>query len=249
MPKRTRPSHTSRSEHWLRSAVNDAPDFLNSKVLEAFGWPAAERIVWRSPIREDDYAEYYDEAFLERLQLQDLRTPMRSFWPASGPRWDALAITDCGKVLLVEAKAHIDESVDYGSGASPDPYRRIQESLAAAKKAFRASVEASWESPFYQYANRLAHLYFLRGLNGIDAYLLFLYFADAPDVPKPCTLDQWTGAICLTKTCLGLGAHPYQKQVKDLVVRVPDILSNTTPNTAAQQAGSARPPRAGQRDR
>lgn len=30
----------------------------------------------------------------------------------------------------------------------------------------------------YQYANRLAHLYFLRHLNGVEAYLLLLYFAD-----------------------------------------------------------------------
>ena len=171
--------------------------------------------------------------------------PLNAFWPTGGPRWDALATTDSGRVLLVEAKAHIDESVDYRSGASAESYRRIQESLAAAKSAFRASDGSSWESPFYQYANRLAHLYFLRELNGVDAHLLFLYFADAPDVPEPCSTDEWRGAIRLTKKCLGLGAHPYIAQVKDLIVSVPYLLSNTALNADARQAGLASPPRAG----
>jgi hypothetical protein len=123
MPRRERPSEVARSELWLRRAVNDAPEYLNSKIVAVFGWPANERIIWRSPIREDGYAEYFDKAFLERLELPELRTPLTTFWPAGGPRWDALAITDSRKVLLVEAKAHIDESVDYRSEASAVSYR------------------------------------------------------------------------------------------------------------------------------
>jgi hypothetical protein len=230
VPRRERPAETTRSERWLRVGVNDARDFLNARVIAAFGWPTNERIVWRSPIKEDDYAEYCDQAFLERLNVQASRTPLSSFWPNGGPRWDGLATTDSGKVLVVEAKAHIDESVDYHSDASAESYRRIQAALAAAKSAFRASEKSSWESPFYQYANRLAHLYFLRALNAVDAYLLFLYFADAPDVPEPCSTVEWRGAIRLTKKCLGLGAHAYQAQVKDLIVSVPELLSNTALN-------------------
>ena len=84
--------------------------------------------------------------------------------------------------LLVEAKAYVEEGVDYRSHATGDSAKLIRKSLAAAKKAFHASEDASWESPFYQYANRLAHLYYLNALNRKQAYLLFLYFADAPDV-------------------------------------------------------------------
>lgn len=230
MPRRERPFQTSRSEHWLRVAVNGPRDLLSEKITQTFGWPSTERIDWRSPIKEDGYAEYFDQAFLDRLGVQPTRTPLRAFWPSGGPRWDALARTDSGKVLLVEAKAHIDESVDYRSDASAGSYRRIQESLAAAKGAFRATDRCSWESPFYQYANRLAHLYFLRELNGIDAYLLFLYFAAAPDVPNPCSTEEWRGAIRLTKKCLGLGSHPYVAHVKDLIVSVPDLLSKTAVN-------------------
>ena len=39
----------------------------------------------------DNYAEYYDDAFLNRLGVKELKQPLLEFWPASGPRWDGLA--------------------------------------------------------------------------------------------------------------------------------------------------------------
>ena len=53
------------------------------------------------------------------------------------------------------------------------------DALASAKEALGVPKDAPWDAPFYQYANRLAHLYFLRQLNGLDATLLFLYFAQS----------------------------------------------------------------------
>ena len=99
---------------------------------------------------------------------------------------------------------------------------RIQKALAEAKRAFRCTKDAPWHSPFYQYANRLAHLYFLNSLNDVDAYLVFLYFVDAPDVPSSCSIEQWEGADRLTKKCLGLGKrHPYHDRVKTIMMRCP----------------------------
>ena len=40
----------------------------------------------------------------------------------------------------------------------------------------RVTSTTDWTKCFYQYANRLAHLYFLKELNGIDAALVFVYF-------------------------------------------------------------------------
>ena len=229
MPRRERPAETQRSEHWLRIAVNERRGLLNARMAEAFGWPLSsdDPILWLSPIREDEYAEYFDQAFLDRLQLPKLRVPLSDFWPASGPRWDGLAKTRSGKVILLEAKAHIDESVDFRSKASSDSLVQINQSLASAKLAFGATADSSWEIPFYQYANRLAHLHFLSGLNGIDAYLLFLYFADAPDVPVPCSSEEWKGAIRLTQKCLGLGAHQYRRRVGHVILSVNDMLSSS----------------------
>jgi hypothetical protein len=125
--------------------------------------------------------------------------------PPSGPRWDGLARTQSGKILLVEAKAHISRS------------------LADAKKAFGARREASWDVPFYQYANRLAHLHFLAGMNKIDAYLAFVYFAGAPDVPKSCAEQHWQGAIRLVTKCLGIEQHRYRARLAHVVYPVGDL--------------------------
>jgi hypothetical protein len=226
MPRRERPARTERSEHWLRVAINEHSVALNRRVATVFNWDSRDRIEWLSPIVSDNYAEYFDDEFLSRLGVSDLKVPLRSFWPRSGPRWDGLGKTESGKLILVEAKAYIEEGVDYSSKATSESLKQIREALARAKSHYSAAVDASWDTPFYQYANRLAHLYFARHLNGLDAYLLFLYFADAPDVPKPCTTQQWQGAERLTKKCLGLGAHPFRNHVGTIIWSVPDMLSD-----------------------
>src|SRR5262249_17268942 len=129
MPRRKRPLQTTRSEHWLRTCVNDGRLEFSDQVRSTFGWPSTEQINWLSPIQEDGYAEYYDESFLERLALKDLSVALKCFWPAGGPRWDGLARTEQGKVLLVEAKAYIEEAVDYRSRAAAGSLKRIAQSL------------------------------------------------------------------------------------------------------------------------
>jgi hypothetical protein len=98
MPRRDRPPHTERSEHWMRVAANEASDALNQKIADAYGW-TDEEIEWLSPITSDEYAEYYDESFLELLGIDNLKVPLRDFWPRSGPRWDGLARTASGRLF------------------------------------------------------------------------------------------------------------------------------------------------------
>lgn len=231
MPKRKRPQTTQRSEHWIRVAVNECTCALNSLICKTFDWSDDEQIDWVSPITEDNFSEYYDKEFLARLGIDNLKVPLHKFWPLSGPRWDGLAKTKSGKYILVEAKAYIEEAVDYRSKANSASLKMIIKALDDAKKAFKANEDADWNSPFYQYSNRLAHLYFLRQANELPVYLLFLYFADAPDVPRPCTLYQWQGAIRLTEKCLGLGKHPFSEYVKTLIWSVPDMLSHVGGHT------------------
>ena len=227
MPKRERPRNTSRSEHWLRMAANDGSAFANERIRTAFGWHDQETIEWLSPIKSDQYAEYYDDASLNRLGIYNLAIPLHSFWPRSGPRWDGLARTSSRKFLLVEAKAYIEEGVDFRSKAGDSSRKKIAEALEQSKQAYGANPDANWESPFYQYANRLAHLHFLVSKNEIDAYLVFLYFANAPDVPFPSSSDQWEGARRLTEKCLGLGRHAYSDRVATVVIDVPEMRQTT----------------------
>ncbi len=217
MPRRPRPTKTRRSEHWLRVMVNESPEVLDIAIASAFGWPATD-IDWRSPRQDDDYAEYYDDAFLERLGVTKLTMPLAEFWPRSGPRWDGLGRTSDGKVILVEAKAHIAEAVDHHSKATGNALRRIEAQLDEAKAAFNAAQDACWHTPLYQMANRLAHLHFLAGINGQDAYLVFVYFAHAPDVPKPVSPEEWRGAIRLAHTCLGLKNSALTRKVASIIV-------------------------------
>ena len=231
MPRRKRPQETRRSEHWMRIAANQDADAFNQIVIKNFGWRSNELITWLSPVQSDDYAEYFDESFLDRLGVRNLCIPLNDFWPRSGPRWDALARTNLGKFILVEAKAYIEEGVDYRSKAGPNSLSKIESALEEAKIDFGANKEAPWETPFYQYANRLAHLYFLHRLNGLDAYLIFLYFANAPDVPNPCTVEEWQGATRLVEKCLGLGSHSYRDRVKTIIWSVPEMPFNQSMKT------------------
>jgi hypothetical protein len=197
--------------------VREQASVLNSAIAEAFGWHD-EAIDWRSPREDDDYAEYYDQAFLDRLGVDRLTMSLEEFWPKSGPRWDGLARTTDGKVILIEAKAHIDEAVDFRSKASPEALRRIVNRLDEAKSAFRASKDACWHTPLYQMANRLAHLHYLAGINGKDAYLVFIDFANAPDVPQPASREEWQGATRLAHKCLGLKDSRLARRVSTIIV-------------------------------
>jgi hypothetical protein len=163
MSRRPRPTEVSRSEHWLRVAVNEPAPMLNSRIGAAFGWSPDEDINWPSPVVTDEYSEYYGDSFVERLGLRNLRMPLNEFWPASGPRWDALGRATAEKLVLVEAKAHLSGIVDYGTRAGPESAAKIANALVSAKTAYRAAAEAPWHAPFYQHANRLAHLHYLRG--------------------------------------------------------------------------------------
>ena len=111
--------------------------------------------------------------------------------------------------------------------------------LDEAKTAFRASNDACWHAPLYQMANRLAHLYYLAGINKKDAYLVFIDFANAPDVPQPASREEWQGATRLAYKCLGL------KDSK-LARRVTTVIVDLKYGSGQPSAGAYAPPRAAQ---
>jgi|SRR5882724_124436 len=223
MPRRARPESAQRSERWLRVAVNERLEIINPSIRAAFGWPENESIEWLSPLRADAFAEYYDESFLERLRLSNLPHPLSTFWPASGARWDGLARAG-NRVVLIEAKAHIDEMVTDPSSASPRSLDMILRSIAETKGYIQAREKSRWDAAFYQYVNRWAHLYHLRVLNKVDAYLVFIYFTDAPDVPLPATVPEWKAAIRVLKAALGLNKpNRLTKYVADVFISARDL--------------------------
>ena len=134
------------------------------------------------------FAEFRDAEFLRALGLQRVAPRLRKFWPSRGPRWDALAVVrradrDPG-ALLVEAKSHPGEVRGGGTRASPASLTKIHAALRATQEWVGATADPErWLGPLYQSANRLAHLYFLREVVGVDAWLVNLYFVDDPHAP------------------------------------------------------------------
>ena len=80
----------------------------------------------------------------------------------------------------------------------------INRSLVEARSFYAPKAKAPWSGLFYQYANRLAHHYFLTKLNGVSCKLIFLYFVNADDMLGPMSEEEWHGASRLIHAILGL---------------------------------------------
>jgi hypothetical protein len=211
------------SQRWLQVLVNERPHVFAREFLPQVGYSPSDAITWLSPLREEDYAEYRDEDFVRKLGVTLSRHPLGEFWPSRGPVWDGLALGPGGEPILVEAKAHIPELHSPASAASEASLARIRESLAQTRQAFGSTAEHDWSGPFYQYTNRLAHLYLLRSLNGLPAYLVFLCFVNARDVKGPSSVAEWKGALQLVETILGVRKSDLRRYVIHVFVDVREL--------------------------
>jgi hypothetical protein len=101
--------------------VNRRTAELEDAVRSTFPELAGASFDWRSPLAEDGYAEYWDKAFLERVDLGHHAADLATFWPTGGPPWDGLAVISRGGdtrsgVLMLEGKSYPDELCGGGTG-------------------------------------------------------------------------------------------------------------------------------------
>jgi hypothetical protein len=187
----------------LQELVNKYPSFFENEIRKSF--PELQNIEWVSPLCNDDMAEYRDQDFLNRLGLNHLS--LISFWPNGGPQWDALGrIERAGgpDVILVEAKANLSELRTVGTKAtSSSSLNLINKSLKEVKDYLGVASAPNWAELYYQYCNRLAHLYYLRK-HKVNAYLVFVYFIGDRSVNGPETKEEWLVEIKKMKDKLGL---------------------------------------------
>jgi hypothetical protein len=101
--------------------------------------------------------------------------------------------------------------------------QKIRESLDETRRFLNSNSATDWTVGFYQYVNRLAHLYLLRQLNDKDAYLVFVHFLNDIEMFGPVTVVEWRAALDLRKTYLGLGKHNLQKYIVDIFIDVSQI--------------------------
>ncbi len=193
------------SQKWLQIAVAAAPQRLQP--------PGLAPLTWRSPLADDDHAEYRDAAFLERLGLGHLAPALAAFWPRGGPVWDGLATCADG-VVLVEAKAHLREALSTPCAArDPDSRARIAAALGQAREALGARGGGDWMEVFYQSANRLALLWWLNA-QGVRAHLLMVGFLGDAGMRGPATPEAWQAMARAIRQALGLPeAHPLRDRV------------------------------------
>jgi hypothetical protein len=214
------PLGTKGSLAWMQALVKRHPDRLNDAVGEALGIQAGF-ITWVSPLSADDYAEYRDQGFLGKLGINLPNYSLAKFWPSRGPQWDALGKTPTG-VILVEAKAHINE-LGSKCAAGTVSLARIRDSLRLVQRGLGIVEDVDWTTQYYQYANRLAHLYFLRELNGIAAELVFLCFLNDHEMRGPTDKQQWLAAFSAVDKLLGIKPHPLMQHVHHVFFDVSGI--------------------------
>jgi hypothetical protein len=211
MSRIRQPQGVRGSLKWIQRCINGNSNIIDEAIISKLA--GTQSIDWRSPLIEDDYAEYRDGAFLARLGLESLQDRLAAFWPQRGAQWDALGFCDNGGVLLVEAKAHIAEMCSPPSSASQSSRDRIRAALAETIASLGAKPRADWIETFYQYANRLAHLYFLRK-NKVPAWLVLVGFLNDDEMDGPQTPREWKAAYRLADYVLGINSGaPLMKYV------------------------------------
>jgi len=199
------------SQRQLQDYVNLHTQELNQAILAQLPEALRDRSIrWVSPLVEEEYREYQDGEFLQRLGLGSFSKQMSDFWPRGGPCWDALGVIEprhggeLPVVLLVEAKSHIPEMRSQGCQACMGSLEKIRKALDAAKQWSKAAPEADWTGQLYQAANRIAHLYFFRQQIGRPCFLIHLYFVGDPY--KPTSQAEWDQALDAAHQELGLNA-------------------------------------------
>ena len=193
----------------IQLLVNKNGGLIDKHIKTEFADLTNDKIIWQSPLTNEKYAEYRDNDFIDKIGLDRQEIKLHEFWPTRGPQWDALATTTDKRIILVEAKANIPEVV-----SSPTNARQ------KSKDYLRLKNDIDWSGKFYQYTNRLAHLYFLRVKRDKPAYLINIYFIGDNSVDGPDTKGEWKAALQVLYSYLGLSRHKLSKYMADIFIDV-----------------------------
>jgi hypothetical protein len=207
----------------IQILINKNQDIIDREIKKSLKGLSGREIIWTSPIESDDFAEYRDNGFIENVELDPKEIKLNEFWPTRGPQWDALARTKNGDIILVEAKANIPEIVSPATGASESSKELIDRSLLETKEYLNIKNDIDWSGKFYQYTNRIAHLYFLREKCNKSAYLINVYFIGDKSVNGPESILEWQGALTVLHTYLGLTHHKLSKYMADIFIDINDL--------------------------
>jgi len=206
----------------IQLLINKNTKLIDRHIKTAFADLTNCIVNWQSPLQEDLYAEYRDNDFIDKVGLDNQEIKLSEFWPIQGPQWDALATTNQG-VILVEAKANIPEIVSPATSAREKSKKLIDKSLKETKDYLSIKNNIDWSGKFYQYTNRLAHLYFLRIKRDKPVYLINIYFIGDKSVNGPNTIQEWEAALQVLYCYLGLSRHKLREYMADIFIDVNEL--------------------------
>ena len=178
---------------------------------------------WNSAPTEVD-AEWKGISFLPTDARNRIGEAWAEWWPQRGNahNWDAVAVLDGDEWLLVEAKAHLGELATSCAAVEGEGREMISRACAATRAALGAHG-VDWLTGYYQMANRLAFLHFMKQ-NGVAARLLFVYFVGdqrTGGTVAPQTEAGWLPALEAQDTHLELPPkHPLHDRVHKLFLPV-----------------------------
>ena len=218
-------------------------EYLSSKILQLTGGSSLRWLDFgfskeNAPLRDDQ--EFLGIEFIPDPEVQNR---WKSFWPQTGnsQNWDAI-----GKIhfdqqdewLLVEAKGHVGELKSTCGATNPTSRRKIKLVLDKTSRAFGNQIKPveNWLENYYQYANRLATLYFLMCECDppLNARLVFIYFfgENRKNLHCPQNADEWLPAIERTNDWLGIDKScELAKRVNHLLLPVNPLFDEECPRS------------------
>lgn len=209
------------SEYWLKQWLTERVEQLNERVLDVTGGTTVE---WLSPVLTGQPTREWRG--VEFVQDTDVARAWRQFWPQYGnvPNWDAIGKQDGPPSwLLIEAKGHLGELRAPCQAKDIGGRPMIEKTLTTVKQALGADPASDWLGDYYQFANRLAVLWFLLH-HSQSAHLVYIYFYgdQRPDGSIcPQSPDEWTHAIDAKHKGLGLPAnHPLSDHIHEVFLPV-----------------------------
>jgi hypothetical protein len=223
------------SERSLVQALRRAPEELSELIAQRSDPPIpGDLFEWRDagmrlrpPERRDPFSvNWRGVGFVEDTR-PSVAAAYRDFWTQSGnlPSWDAagVRVTENGdEWLLVEAKAHLGE-LRQSCLAKPKALggsrEAIEERLDEVKASLGARTDKSWLDSYYQFANRIATLWFLHE-QGVEARLVHVCFTGGESFADAArTADEWDSALAEMDAWIGRPFdHPIEESIHTLVL-------------------------------
>jgi hypothetical protein len=221
------------SEWHLLRYLGRHRDTLNQQIINKIGGEEISWLDFKFSYKNKKCGRDTEYNGLDFITDPDVLRNWYAFWPKSGrsQNWDAVAkirVDGQEEWLLVEAKAHTHELKGNGCGASnARSIQKIEQALTATKATCGAASTPleNWLGSYYQYANRLAALHFLRDCAQppVPARLLFIYFLGDKHKGQDCpqTREDWAPAVNAMEVALGIDRDsPLYKKVHHMFLHV-----------------------------